>query len=191
MHSADGLHCHLLQGLFHWQRAAPTRSHPVLVWSTSNDWFIGGREAQLFPSNMWQPTSHFSSELPAGSAEAIVGVHYDSTSPSVPSCILSLPLLGVHPKGIKLCMPTSGAVWLRGIQSVMHGCRSFHEPFVRRGILLYDHNTFGFEEYFKLIFIIMNPMWKVDIVEREIFQWRFLSLGSPSKAEPEMGITYE
>lgn len=41
-----------------------------------------------------------------GSAEVIVELHLNPTSPSVLSRILPLPFLGVHPKG----MPTSGAV---------------------------------------------------------------------------------
>lgn len=55
----------------------------------------------------------------------------------------------------------------------MCGCRSSHEPYTRRDHFLYDHNTFGFKEYFKLIFIIMNPVWKVDIVEK-FFSGSFL-----------------
>lgn len=34
-----------------------------------------------------------------------------------------------------------------------------------RGNLLYAHDIFGLEEYFKLIFIVMNLMYKADIVE--------------------------
>lgn len=35
-----------------------------------------------------------------------------------------------------------------------------------RDNLLYDQNTFGFEEYFKLRFIVINLMCKVDVIEK-------------------------
>lgn len=123
-----------------------------------------------------------------GSAEAIVGLHYNLTSPSVPSCILPLPFLGVHPKGIKsVCQPL---VWSDSWESKLQ-CMAADLLMSHSGEGVIFHNTSGLEEYFKLIFIVMNPMCKADIEEREIFQWQCLRVGSPSKAEPETGIIYE
>lgn len=84
MCSADGLQCHFLRGLFHWQRVTNLKSHPVSVWSTSNDWLIWGYKSLVISvQNVTSLTSHFSYRAASRSAEVIVGLHYNLTSPSV------------------------------------------------------------------------------------------------------------
>lgn len=102
MRLADHIQCHFLQGLFHWQRATYPRLHPFLVWSISNDWFTWKYKRRVISVQCDNSFSFRQAilvlELPVGSAEAIVGLHYDLTF--VPSCVLSFPFSGIHPKGI-------------------------------------------------------------------------------------------
>lgn len=131
MCSADGLQCHFLRGLFHWQRATNLKSHPVSVWSTSNDWLIWGYKSLVISvQNVTSLTSHFSYRAASRSAEVIVGLHYNLTSPSVPFCVLPFPFSSVHPKGLNLLhVKLWCSMLFCAAQSLMHGFKSSHEPF--------------------------------------------------------------
>ena len=131
MHSADGLQCHPLQGLFHWQRAIHPRSHPVLEWSTSNDRFIWGYESLVMSVQYVAIlASHFSlraaSGVRWGHCWAALQLDFSIRSFMCPSP----PFLRCSTQGHKqsACQTlVQSAFW--GTQSVMCGFRSSHEPF--------------------------------------------------------------